>query len=215
MLNNNNKEEENTSPHPPHFIDMSKSKQKAYETPHENKSIERHSSYQKRRNDNDKFESKRQKHIQPPLAKSLLHLLDALLRPKLGTGASGKMSWTMNKGVHAGSTWSKNWCCCSIFQSTTFVQDSVEEYLDKGFSYSRQKPDSQGPETRIAALEDGFGATCVSTGMARPQLYLAPWMQRPLCNYKSSYAALIAYARTVYPVGNGVRLRRLPWLGSG
>eukprot|EP00944_MAST-04C_sp_MAST-4C-sp1_P010819 g10819.t1 len=54
-----------------------------------------------------------------------------------------------------------------IFQSTTFVQDSVEEYLDKGFSYSRQaNPTVRDLETRIAALENGFGATCVSTGMA-------------------------------------------------
>ena len=54
-----------------------------------------------------------------------------------------------------------------IFQSTTFVQDSVEEYLAKGFSYSRQaNPTVRDLETRIASLENGFGATCVSTGMA-------------------------------------------------
>ena len=54
-----------------------------------------------------------------------------------------------------------------VFQSTTFVQDSVEEYLSKGFSYSRQaNPTVKDLETRIATLENGYGATCVSTGMA-------------------------------------------------
>jgi cystathionine gamma-lyase len=54
-----------------------------------------------------------------------------------------------------------------IFQSTTFVQESVENYLAKGFSYSRQaNPTVKDLEVRIAKLENGYGATCVSTGMA-------------------------------------------------
>ena len=54
-----------------------------------------------------------------------------------------------------------------IFYSTTFVQESVDKYLEKGYSYSRSgNPTVRALEERIAALENGVGATCVSTGMA-------------------------------------------------
>jgi len=54
-----------------------------------------------------------------------------------------------------------------IYQSTTFVQDSIEEYLGKGYSYSRTgNPTVRALEEKIAALEGGAGATCVATGMA-------------------------------------------------
>ena len=54
-----------------------------------------------------------------------------------------------------------------IYQSTTFVQESIEKYCDKGFSYSRSaNPTVCDLEDRIAALEGGFGAACFATGMA-------------------------------------------------
>jgi cystathionine gamma-lyase len=54
-----------------------------------------------------------------------------------------------------------------IYYSTTFVQESVDKYLEKGYSYSRSgNPTVRALEERIAGLENGYGATCVSTGMA-------------------------------------------------
>ena len=54
-----------------------------------------------------------------------------------------------------------------IFQSTTFIQESIDEYLSKGFSYSRQaNPTVSALEEKISILENGFGTTCVSSGMA-------------------------------------------------
>ena len=58
-----------------------------------------------------------------------------------------------------------------IYQSTTFVQDSVDQYLSKGFSYSRSgNPTVRALEQKIAALENGVGCTCYSTGMAAEQV---------------------------------------------
>ena len=54
-----------------------------------------------------------------------------------------------------------------IYQSTTFVQESVEKYMSKGFSYSRSgNPTVVALEDRITALEGGFGTAAFSTGMA-------------------------------------------------
>ena len=54
-----------------------------------------------------------------------------------------------------------------IFQSTTFIQESIENYLSKGFSYSRQaNPTVSVLERKISILENGYGTTCVSSGMA-------------------------------------------------
>ena len=58
-----------------------------------------------------------------------------------------------------------------IYQSTTFVQESVDQYLSKGFSYSRSgNPTVRALEQKIAALENGVGCTCYSTGMAAEQV---------------------------------------------
>ena len=58
-----------------------------------------------------------------------------------------------------------------IYQSTTFVQDSVDRYLAKGFSYSRSgNPTVKALEEKIAVLENGVGCTCYSTGMAAEQV---------------------------------------------
>jgi cystathionine beta-lyase/cystathionine gamma-synthase len=57
-----------------------------------------------------------------------------------------------------------------IYQATTFVQPSVDEYLSKGFSYSRSgNPTVKALETKIAALENGAACTCYATGMAATQ----------------------------------------------
>ena len=54
-----------------------------------------------------------------------------------------------------------------IYQSTTFVQDSVDAYLEKGYSYSRTgNPTVRALEHRLAGLENGVDATCYGTGMA-------------------------------------------------
>jgi cystathionine beta-lyase/cystathionine gamma-synthase len=57
-----------------------------------------------------------------------------------------------------------------IYQTTTFVQDSVDEYLAKGYSYSRSgNPTVRALEKKIAILENGYDCTCYSTGMAAIQ----------------------------------------------
>merc|ERR1712107_819331 len=46
-----------------------------------------------------------------------------------------------------------------LFLSTTFVQDSVEDYLKKGYSYSRtNNPTVTALEKKLAVLENGVGA---------------------------------------------------------
>ncbi len=54
-----------------------------------------------------------------------------------------------------------------IYQSTTYVQESVDQYLAKGYSYSRSgNPTVTALEARITALEGGAGSLCFATGMA-------------------------------------------------
>ncbi|CAG0945594.1 cystathionine gamma-synthase [Gammaproteobacteria bacterium] len=62
-----------------------------------------------------------------------------------------------------------------IYQTTTYVQDSVDEYLAKGYSYSRSSnPTVRALENKLADLEGGVDATCYGTGMAALQaVYLA------------------------------------------
>ena len=54
-----------------------------------------------------------------------------------------------------------------IYQTTTYVQESVDKYLDKGYSYSRSgNPTVTALENKITALEGGAGSLCFATGMA-------------------------------------------------
>jgi cystathionine beta-lyase/cystathionine gamma-synthase len=54
-----------------------------------------------------------------------------------------------------------------IFQSTTYVQASVDEYLSKGYSYSRSgNPTVRALEMKLTDLEDGADTACFGTGMA-------------------------------------------------
>eukprot|EP00002_Diphylleia_rotans_P039217 TRINITY_DN9045_c0_g1_i1.p1 TRINITY_DN9045_c0_g1~~TRINITY_DN9045_c0_g1_i1.p1 ORF type:complete len:393 (+),score=100.61 TRINITY_DN9045_c0_g1_i1:63-1241(+) len=54
-----------------------------------------------------------------------------------------------------------------IYMSTTFVQESVDKYMEKGYSYSRaSNPTVRALEKKIADLECGYDACCFATGMA-------------------------------------------------
>ncbi len=62
-----------------------------------------------------------------------------------------------------------------IYQTTTYVQESVDKYLARGYSYSRSgNPTVRALEKKLADLEGGADCTCYGTGMAALQaLYLA------------------------------------------
>jgi cystathionine beta-lyase/cystathionine gamma-synthase len=62
-----------------------------------------------------------------------------------------------------------------IYQTTTYVQESVDKYLAKGYSYSRSgNPTVRALERKLADLEGGADCTCYGTGMAALQaVYLA------------------------------------------
>jgi cystathionine gamma-lyase len=53
-----------------------------------------------------------------------------------------------------------------IYQSTTYVQESVDQYLAKGYSYSRTaNPTVRALERKLAALEGGVDCACYGSGM--------------------------------------------------
>ena len=57
-----------------------------------------------------------------------------------------------------------------IYQTTTYVQPSVDEYLAKGYSYSRSaNPTVRALENKLTELEGGDDTTCYGTGMAAIQ----------------------------------------------
>lgn len=57
-----------------------------------------------------------------------------------------------------------------IYQTTTYVQESVDRYLEKGYSYSRSgNPTVRALERKLAELEGGADCTCYATGMAAVQ----------------------------------------------
>ena len=54
-----------------------------------------------------------------------------------------------------------------IYQTTTYAQDSVDEYLAKGYSYSRSaNPTVRALEQKLTDLEGGTDSCCFATGMA-------------------------------------------------
>jgi cystathionine beta-lyase/cystathionine gamma-synthase len=54
-----------------------------------------------------------------------------------------------------------------IYQTTTYVQESVDRYLSKGYSYSRSgNPTVRALEKKITELEGGADTQCFATGMA-------------------------------------------------
>lgn len=77
-----------------------------------------------------------------------------------------------------------------IHASTTFVQPSVQDYLSKGYSYTRQdNPTVRALEQRIASLENGVNCVCVSSGMAATTTVLSAFLASgdhcilPDCSY--------------------------------
>mmetsp|Transcript_14116 Transcript_14116/g.34991 ORF Transcript_14116/g.34991 Transcript_14116/m.34991 type:complete len:429 (-) Transcript_14116:624-1910(-) len=66
-----------------------------------------------------------------------------------------------------------------VYQSTTFVQESVEKYLAKGFSYSRtNNPTVSTLEAKVAQIEGGVGAVCTGTGMAATTIVMSTFLQK-------------------------------------
>lgn len=54
-----------------------------------------------------------------------------------------------------------------IYQSTTFVQESIDNYMGKGYSYSRGgNPTVRALEEKLTSLEGGLDATAYGSGMA-------------------------------------------------
>ena len=54
-----------------------------------------------------------------------------------------------------------------IYQTTTYVQPSVDEYLSKGYTYSRSgNPTVKALELKLADLEGGVDCACFGTGMS-------------------------------------------------
>ena len=54
-----------------------------------------------------------------------------------------------------------------IYQTTTYVQPSVDEYLSKGYTYSRSgNPTVKALELKLADLEGGVDCSCFGTGMS-------------------------------------------------
>ncbi len=70
-----------------------------------------------------------------------------------------------------------------IYQTTTYVQESVDKYLAKGYSYSRSgNPTVRALENKLADLEGGADCTCFATGMAALNaLFLAYLAQGEHC----------------------------------
>ena len=62
-----------------------------------------------------------------------------------------------------------------IYQTTTYVQESVDRYLEKGYSYSRSaNPTVRALENKLTDLEGGTDTICFGTGMAAINgLYMA------------------------------------------
>jgi cystathionine beta-lyase/cystathionine gamma-synthase len=57
-----------------------------------------------------------------------------------------------------------------IYQTTTYVQPSVDGYMSKGFTYSRSgNPTVRALELKLTELEDGVDCSCFGTGMAAVQ----------------------------------------------
>lgn len=64
-----------------------------------------------------------------------------------------------------------------IYQSTTFVQESIDNYARRGYSYSRSRnPTVTVLEEKLAALENGEYCTAYGTGMAATTTAISSFM---------------------------------------
>lgn len=73
------------------------------------------------------------------------------------------------KQVHAGVTPDPTTgaVLTPIYQATTFVQESVDEYMSRGYSYSRAgNPTVRALEEKLTAMEGGLDTTAYGSGMA-------------------------------------------------
>ena len=85
------------------------------------------------------------------------------------------------KQVHAGVTPDPTTgaILTPIFQSTTFVQESVDEYMGRGYSYSRAgNPTVRALEEKLTALEGGHDTTAYASGMAATVAVLLGLLQQ-------------------------------------
>jgi len=101
------------------------------------------------------------------------------VEPKTGEWVQGADLGLSTKAVHAGVAPDEKTgaILTPVYQSTTFVQQSVGKYLEKGYSYTRSgNPTVRALEVKIAALEGGYGATAVGTGMSGTTLLIAGLM---------------------------------------
>jgi cystathionine beta-lyase/cystathionine gamma-synthase len=86
-----------------------------------------------------------------------------------GTWLPGTKNALPTNLVHAGVTPDEKTgaVLTPLYLSTTFVQESVEKYLEKGYSYSRtNNPTVTAFQKKVAELENGYAAHCFGTGMA-------------------------------------------------
>ncbi|MFQ5982183.1 MAG: trans-sulfuration enzyme family protein, partial [Woeseiaceae bacterium] len=84
-----------------------------------------------------------------------------------------------SKQIHAGVTPDPTTgaILTPIYQSTTYVQESVDRYLEKGYSYSRSaNPTVRALEQKLAALEGGADCTCYTTGMSAIQCMMLAFL---------------------------------------
>jgi len=66
-----------------------------------------------------------------------------------------------------------------IYASSTFVQESVDTYLQKGFSYSRtNNPTVSVLEQKVADIEGGYGSVVTGTGMAATSIVMSTFLQK-------------------------------------
>nr|AGT02418.1 cystathionine gammasynthase [Strigomonas culicis] len=66
-----------------------------------------------------------------------------------------------------------------LYQSTTFVQESIDKYQQRGYSYTRSaNPTVKVLEERLCALENGAYATAYSTGMAATTTAISAYMSQ-------------------------------------
>ncbi|KEG08323.1 cystathione gamma lyase [Trypanosoma grayi] len=64
-----------------------------------------------------------------------------------------------------------------VYQSTTFVQESIERYQAKGYSYTRSaNPTVSALEEKLCAIEHGEYATVYSTGMSATTTAISSFM---------------------------------------
>lgn len=64
-----------------------------------------------------------------------------------------------------------------IYQSTTFVQESIAKYCARGYSYTRSaNPTVKALDEKIAALEGAYGSATFGTGMAATCTIISTFM---------------------------------------